>query len=67
METWILVVFLASSKTLDAGVSSVQVGLFASVAQCQSAAAVLEKSARYVADGNANAVCVQTTHRSYER
>ena len=66
METWILIVFLASSRTIEAGVSSVQVGLFASVAQCRSAAAVLEESARHVAAGYANTVCVQTTHRSYE-
>ena len=66
METWILVVFLASSPSLEAGVSSVQVGLFASAAQCKSAAAVLKKSAENVAHGRANTVCVQTTHRSYE-
>jgi hypothetical protein len=67
METWILVLLLASSKTLDAGVSSVQVGVFASAAQCKSAAAVLRTSAEQVANGYANTVCVQTTHRSYER
>lgn len=67
METWILVVFLASSKTLDAGITGINVGLFANAAQCKSAANVVAENARNVSSGNANAVCVQTTHRSYSK
>ena len=65
METWILIVFLASGKSSEAGISGLQAGLFASAAECQSAAKPAVASAKDVASGYANAVCVQTTHRSY--